>query len=196
MKTLTEGGSRVQAIKLHDRVLIITAYLPTRGTRANDIEFEEVLDQVADIISKHEHTDLILGGDINADITKTDTSKRKAALTKFLTDQNLSQPGENVGATFIHPNGTDSSCIDYIFVKGGIATQDLKVKKLESLASNTSDHYPLSLNYSLRIQNNQPTTKGREHAKQKQSTSRKVNWEKIDLTKYQTRIEDSLREVL
>jgi endonuclease/exonuclease/phosphatase family metal-dependent hydrolase len=196
IEVLNEGGCRVQAIILHDTVLIITVYLPTRGPKENDTKYEEVLDQVSDIIAKYEHTDLILGGDFNADITRTDKSKRKDTLNKFLKEQNLTQPGERLGSTFIHPNGTDSSCIDYLFVKGEHTGQDAQVKKLDSIASNTSDHYPVSLHYNLKSQGNLITPKGREQEKQQHTASRKINWSKTDLTKYQTRIEDSLREIL
>jgi hypothetical protein len=66
------------------------------------------------------------------------------------------------------------------------------IQTLSDLPSNTSDHYPLSLTIRLHVEG------ARETGKQTKSSNLvskgcKVNWEKIDLTKYQTRVEDVLR---
>ena len=61
--------------------------------------------------STHE---IIIGGDLNEDLTKQKNSRRLLKLRQFLIDTNLTT--DHKGATFINSDGIEVSEIDYFFI--------------------------------------------------------------------------------
>jgi hypothetical protein len=195
VQVIDSGNSRIQAILLKAKprdTLIICCYMPSAGTRESDVLYEETTALINAIIQQHD-ANVLLAGDINADITNPQPTRRKETLSRMLAQNGLSRPPEDTGAlTFVHPNGVDCSCIDYFFIDKPIANHILKFQTLSDLPSNTSDHYPVSLTISSQVRVDSGIGKPGTPSSTS-TTMHKVNWEKIDLPKYQTRIEDALR---
>jgi endonuclease/exonuclease/phosphatase family metal-dependent hydrolase len=202
IEVLKEGNNRMQAILLKpsakEEILIISCYMPSRGRKEVMETYEETLAHISDLLGKYPQASIILGGDLNTDLESTTKSGRKSLLEAMMREENLVKAiNKDIGATFVHPNGNDSSCIDYFLINRNSNVKTKKLTKLDTCALNTSDHYPLILECELTKpiysfpdnQNNQPnntTTNGKIPGK--------LNWNKIDITRYQTEIEDVLRE--
>ena len=134
IKTILDGNSRVQALLLtlsESRIiLIVCCYMPTRGPRNSDCEYDDTIAQINHIIKKYKHTNLIIGGDFNNDITTSVKSRRKLNLLNFLKENQLQLPSDSpIGPTFTHSNGSDCSCIDYIFINTSASSEVLNLKK-------------------------------------------------------------------
>ena len=83
IKPLKDGGCRIQAVitDLPKPVLIISVYLPTKGTSDNITEFEDCLDQVYELTQKYKDSHgILIEGDMNEDLSRELNSRRKTAL--------------------------------------------------------------------------------------------------------------------
>lgn len=61
---------------------------------------------------------------------------------KFTSEHNIKT--KYLGSTFIHPNGSDSSAIDFFLYQLKDQDKIIEIKKLDVIG-NVSDHYPLKL---------------------------------------------------
>lgn len=86
--------------------------MPCKGS-ANHIEdFNNCLDQLHEIFETYQNThQIIIGGDFNEDFMKGNDNKKNRNMMKFTSEHNLKT--KYLGSTFIHPNGSDSSAIDF-----------------------------------------------------------------------------------
>ncbi|CAG2193856.1 unnamed protein product [Mytilus edulis] len=88
--------------------------MPCRGSKYVNSEFNDILDQLREIINKYSPKyQFVLCGDWNCDISSRSQniklSERQAALKNFLQETNLTFNETDV--TFIHPNETDVTFI-------------------------------------------------------------------------------------
>jgi hypothetical protein len=87
--------------------------------------------------------------------------------------------------TFIHPNGHDCSTIDYFLYSECLADKTSKTTRIDGIASNVSDHYPISLALSVGLDTLVSAhTTGNPRLR--------VNWTKVDLDLYQAMVSDSV----
>ncbi|VDI21831.1 Hypothetical predicted protein [Mytilus galloprovincialis] len=166
--------------------------MPCRGSKYVNSEFNDILDQLREIINKYSPKyQFVLCGDWNCDISSRyqniKLSERQAALRNFLQETNLTFNETDV--TFIHPNGQEVSTIDYIFRSNEIDPDLNLTKRLDMLPSNTSDHHPIHTTIQCHFE-----SKIKKVEKNIQYPS-KVNWSKIDLEKYQTEITNKINEL-
>ena len=85
--------------------------MPTQG--CHDLyEFKECIGQLFEIMQKYTSHDILIGGDLNEDLTKNNKNQRTEYLLQFIKDFNL-QVCFN-GSTYINPNGQECSEIDYV----------------------------------------------------------------------------------
>ncbi|CAG2245770.1 unnamed protein product [Mytilus edulis] len=183
VEKVDDGSERIVCIKLNVKprpILLICAYMPCRGTKHANEEFKDCLDQLHEIIVKYsgKYTP-VLCGDLNCDlINGSTTSARQSWLKEFIETSNLKF--RSMPLTFIHPNGHESSSIDYILTHDSINAQVYNTIRLDMLHNNTSDHYPLlteiEMELKLKHQSDQPIK------------PQKVNWDKIDISKYEAEL--------
>ena len=103
------------------------------------------------------------------------SSRRSASLNEILSDHSLTTT--KTDTTFIHPNGVDSTTIDYLFYSEAIAGGISPVRRMD-LLENNSDHYPISCSIQLCLE--RATTKRNNCP----AVSQKVNWKKVDQEEY------------
>ena len=80
IKPYKDGNERIQCIEFKDNnqrsLLIVSVYLPTKGCHDLD-EYIDSIDQLFEIYQKYNLThDIIIGGDINEDLTKKSNDYR------------------------------------------------------------------------------------------------------------------------
>ncbi|VDI46254.1 Hypothetical predicted protein [Mytilus galloprovincialis] len=96
---------------------------------------------------------------------------------------------KDVGKTFIHSSGKDSTAIDYIVYPEVFDESILHMRRLE-ITSNISDHYPVGANmkFYFSMKNTENISLNNKHA------SQKVNWSKIDKDQYKQAISDRITD--
>ncbi|CAG2245676.1 EIF4G [Mytilus edulis] len=146
VEKINDGSERIICIKINVKpkpILLICAYMPCRGSKQANEQFKECLDQLHEIILKYSDTCTpVLCGDWNCDLMKTtNKSARIKELEDFISSKKLMF--KPTPLTFIHPNGNETSTIDYIFVHDSLAEKVYNTIRLDMLSNNTSDHYPL-----------------------------------------------------
>ena len=147
---LPESTPRIVAIAFsppnHREICMICAYLPCRGSAGGESEFEEVLDQFAEICSKYAAThDLIIAADFNSNILQPSAKNNKVKASLGLFDlSTFNCPTSN---TFTHYNGMGSSQIDFII---GTPSLDMDIDILECDPINTSTNTSVQAYLALR----------------------------------------------
>ena len=109
---LKDGNTRIQciSIKTNDKpILVASVYLGTaKGANSNIQDFPECIDQLEEIVSKYSDThNIVIGGDLNKEISKSLNSDRNIYVQTFIRDICLDTV--SFCATFVHANGSDSS---------------------------------------------------------------------------------------
>ena len=113
---IPDGNERILCLEFKDSlskpILIICVYLPTGGASTDD-EFMECITQLEEIlVQKYSGShEVLIGGDLNIDLTKSKGSKKKTFLMDFLKDFDLHVTFND--QTYINPQGKDCSEIDY-----------------------------------------------------------------------------------
>ena len=191
---LDDGNERLVCIQIDvepDPIILICIYMPCRGSKRADSEFNDILDQTRSIISKYSNCKPVICGDWNCDISSTDSSKkmteRHGMFRSFIAERNLNYKETDV--TFIHPNGQEVSTIDYIFVCNDLCSHPLETERLDMLESNTSDHHPLITSVACHL------TKVNKEKSYAFSKNSRIRWDKIDLEKYQEEITCKIEEL-
>ena len=79
IKPLDVGGNRIQCVVMNvcEPLVLISVYMSCRGITDNYTEFKNTLDQLSVILSQYVPThQIIIGGDLNEDITLTANGAR------------------------------------------------------------------------------------------------------------------------
>lgn len=140
------GNNRILCIELRGEilVLIISVYLPCRGSAENTLEFQDCLDQMREIIKTHEDThQILIGGDMNENAVTFTESPRGRYLKDFMAENNLIT--YEMGITYKHTGGHLESAIDYFFIQKTLEERIVGVKRKDNLIANVSDHIPIYL---------------------------------------------------
>jgi len=115
--------------------------MPTSGDSKRTLEYQDTIDQIYEILQKYHSSHLIvIGGDLNEDLSTKPVNKRKGYLLDFINENNLHYTTDQ--RTFINAKGQDCSEIDYLLVDSRL-NSNCKKRTLSNLTSNTSDHYPI-----------------------------------------------------
>lgn len=186
---LTVGNDRIQAIEIigNPNLLIISIYMPCKGSTDHNAVFMECIDQLNEIIysfkSSHQ---IIIGGDFNEDIVHGPNSKRKSEIQSLMDEHDLTT--KHNGPTFIRSNGCDSTSIDFFIYQKLYQEKIINIHKLVNVSS-VSDHYPLKLSVHFQYKTN-----GSNNLMEKTSQKPKVKWEKVDKVKYSENINKKIME--
>ena len=88
--------------------------------------------------------------------------------------------------TFIHPNGADSSTLDYFFYHSTISNEITSIIRLE-LPENNSDHYPVEC--TMKVSLDRAIKKPNRDI-----NSQKLNWKKVDIKAYKLNLNELLSD--
>lgn len=198
---IQDGDHRIQAIILQTEprpIIIICLYMPCRGSPKAEEEFETVLAQLTEILAKWPEALVVIGGDWNVELSWHPTSKRQKLAAQFIETQSLRTSfKQEVGATFVHSNGVDTSCIDYICTSVDTSIHIEHYTKSDGLYMNTSDHYPITVKLKITGQPTKHTTHSTSNADsastQGETETCRINWNKVDTNKYTQTIEHHLQ---
>ncbi|VDI02141.1 Hypothetical predicted protein [Mytilus galloprovincialis] len=140
---LSIGNNRIQCIEINGdpNLIVISVYLPCKGSTNSQTEFQECIDLLNEILATYELThQIIIGGDFNEEIFGSNDSIRQKYIVSFMDEHCLST--KDTGKTFISANGSDCTAIDYILFQETFKESIINIRKCE-FTGNVSDHYPL-----------------------------------------------------
>jgi hypothetical protein len=178
---ISDGNSRIQCIEIKtaNPLLCISTYLTTKVENDRFGEYSECIDQLYEIIQKFQSShEIVIGGDFNEDISKSNNSRRANILKNLISDCELQMNFH--GPTFFNVKGIDVSEIDYFLYK---TSAQVSTGKLSTNIS-MSDHHPIRLKIIYDL-----TKKSAELNQHVQSRTR---WDKMDLEKYESEINKNL----
>ncbi|MES9904479.1 MAG: reverse transcriptase domain-containing protein [Sedimenticola sp.] len=182
------GNERIKCIEIEAQkpILIMCVYMPCRGSKDNYLDFQDCIAQIHEIIQTFQHTHRILiGGDLNESALTIADNRRSRCLHQFLRENELVT--WETDCTFIHPNGKDSSTIDFFLATDRVKQVVNSVKRVDDCISNVSDHYPVSLEMQVNLANKSPM--------KTIATNSRLNWKKIDTKQYQSTVEENLSRI-
>ena len=139
---ISDGNSRIQCIEIKtaNPLLSVSTYLTTKVENDRFGEYSECIDQLYEIIQKFQSShEIVIGGDFNEDISKSNNSRRANKLKSLISDCELQMNFH--GPTFINVKGIDVSEIDYFLYK---TSAQVSTGKLSTHIS-MSDHHPIRL---------------------------------------------------
>ena len=168
------------------KLLVISAYLPTRSNRESDVEFHDCVDQLNEICQKFNHThDTVIGRDLNEDLSKCDSKNNRITyLREFLNENNITY--SCTGKTFVKSNGVECSEIDY-FLHRINGVKVIVDKRIINTDCNVSDYYPIQIQVEgdCNFQSNSKVTTSSK-------VSNNVNWRKVPKDVYKQTVEQKL----
>ena len=157
-------------------------HLPTKG--CHDLEeIKKKVEQLFEICQKYCLThDILIGGDNNADISRNTSDNRAKYIQQLIQDCHLQVC--SAGNTYVNPKCQECSEIDYFLYNRYTDRKFSDKIILDKLEPNTSDHYPISITCNANLEYRNTSTKTKNKLK--------INWERIDKSKYQELVEVSL----
>ena len=185
---LPEGRDRLCAVKIktpNENLLLINTYMPTMGAAHGD--YNETLDEVAEMLHKYSECTSIWTGDINAAQRRSTPTTNDIKLQKFCTENGLRISAHMPQTpTFYHFNGKSMSQIDlFIQRKDDEIINSIKIHQREAL--NVSPHDPVTASIHVTLEKDTPR---KEMVSSK--PPRKVRWDKIDIVIYKETTEAKL----
>jgi endonuclease/exonuclease/phosphatase family metal-dependent hydrolase len=183
IRPLEDGSEKLQCIEIHgnknSRLQVISVYLPAKESKNHVTEFQECIDEIYELIQKYGNIHKILiEGDLNVDLNNASGSKRNNYLREFINEGKLKF--NNTSTTFTNANGKECSEIDYFL--HNLSTSSNK-EVLDSITSNTSDHYPIRMEFKFEYK---AYEKGNKDV---QKIERKIKWEKVDKDLYSAMVQ-------
>ena len=178
-KTPQDGSCRIVVITT-DKMALVNVYMPCRGSYSNT-DFLNELDQVEEICQKFQSLHIIVAGDFNIDLNKSN-DVRVRYFKKFLKTNNLMEAYPINSPTFRHHNGLHTSKIDYILFNQSLKSivTAVEYKVLEHDPMNCSSHDPLLLKLYLK-----ETTINMTCLKKRDKWTGKPQWDKCDKHAYE-----------
>jgi len=116
VRSIQDGSEKIQAVEIQgksgDRLLLISVYLPAKGSKNHQIEYQDCVDQLYELYQKYRdsHT-IVIGGDMNEDLNNPISNKRNQYLLDFIRETQLAY--NNSSTTFVNSMGQEASEIDY-----------------------------------------------------------------------------------
>ena len=189
IRPLEDGSEKLQCIEIHgnknSRLQVISVYLPAKGSKNHVTEFQECIDEIYELIQEYGniHT-ILIEGDLNEDLNNASGSKRNNYLREFINEGQLKF--NNTSKTFTNANGKECSEIDYFLHNLSISSNK---EVLGSITSNTSDHYPIRMEFKFEYK---AYEKGNKDV---QKIERKIKWEKVDADLYSAMVQTDIDQL-
>ncbi|CAG2242590.1 unnamed protein product [Mytilus edulis] len=152
---LPDGDNRIQAIEISttkDPICLINVYLPSRGTDKGHVAFRAALDILKELLLKYQRThSIIIAGDFNASFHRQYKYTQDELFINFCKDNQIVVTS-NCPIDHTYHQGDSKSQIDFILTKprekDDESTEYMQMKILRE-GHNTSDHYPVSAEFSV-----------------------------------------------
>jgi exonuclease III len=116
---IQDGSEKIQAVEIQgkagERLILISVYLPAKGSKNHQIEYQDCVDQLYELYQKYmdSHT-IVIGGDMNEDLNNPISNKRNQYLLDFIRETQLAY--NNSSKTFVNSMGQEASEIDYFCI--------------------------------------------------------------------------------
>jgi exonuclease III len=184
---------RVKCLQCADRFVIITfgstifinVYLPSYSIQ-NGIIIQSILSEIGDIIALYPNHSVVLGGDLNTDMSISSSACQiiKSFMVKFKLKLCTDIYAANCKYTFHKDTQQHFSFIDYFMVSENVAEQVWQFKVIDHLV-NLSDHMPITISVGLPIGGGE-NIRTNMHAipAEKQSQHRRLRWDLANLQHY------------
>ncbi|CAG2231328.1 unnamed protein product [Mytilus edulis] len=183
------GNDRICCVELlgSSKLLLVSVYLPCKGTPSDSLEFYNCIDQLHEIVQSYSDShSIIIGGDFNENILSKIDTRRNKYLVDFLNENSLYT--EENGITFVNCSGKGTSTIDFLLFKQDFKENVISMETMDNVATNVSDHFPVKAKVKYIIN-------AKEKLKCSNSNilpSGKTPWKKIDKDAYKTLVENGL----
>ena len=125
--------------------------------------------------------DILIGGDINEDISRNKSDNRAKYIQQLI--QNCLLQVCSAGNTYVNLKVQECNEIDYFLYNRNTDRKFSDKIILDKLERNTSDHYPISITCNANLEYRSTSTKTKNKIK--------INWDRIDKSKYQELVEVS-----
>ncbi|CAG2239730.1 unnamed protein product [Mytilus edulis] len=148
---LSIENNRIQCIEINGdpNLIVISVYLPCKGSTNSQTEFQECIDLLNKILTTYKLThQIIIGGDFNEEIFGSNDSIRQTYIVSLMDEHCLCT--KDIGKKFISANGSGCTAIDYILFQETFKESIFNIKKCE-FTGNVSDHYPLLVSLDFEI---------------------------------------------
>ena len=183
-----DGNERIQCVEISTAprpILLVSVYMPCRDHKADNVlEFIDCTVQLNTIYQKYKSThDILIGGDINEDISVRNSDRRNRVFQNFVIDNELKIT--DLGKTFLNTDGIEVSKIDYFLYGDSMADLSLDFFKMDSCRASLSDHYPLRCTFECRY-----TLKSVPGPSRRVTT--RINWDRVDKQVYQEKVSAEL----
>ena len=191
IQTLNEGNERILPITVSIPntypLCLISCYLPS-GERKSAIDtYMEDLAVIGEIVSKYRDShNILIGGDLNADIFNRDGKKEKA-LREMIKLHRLENLNHNIRAkkTYKHHGASQESHLDYFLCDDSPQWENTRIidNEHEMGVYNSSTHCPIL----CKRKHISVSDKGKMFRKKHpQPAPKRIDWSTIDLVEYQT----------
>jgi hypothetical protein len=204
-----EGSDRIICALLHTTppTLCVAVYMPSDGVNTVT-DYQDVLDQISEIIIKYKQYQLLLTGDFNASLHRPNRRQFDIPLQSFLREHGIVLPEEypttKTYSLYRSKKGDNGivddkelleSLIDYMFCKPTSLLHSVSVlgeEAKEVFTCNGSDHHPVraTLSYT-RATNN---VKSKQRRKDKEPIHFAC-WDKIDIDLYKSTVDTELQHI-
>ena len=186
VKKLKDGDHRICCLEVlgEQPTIVVSVYMPAKGSKARDEEFEITLAGLEEVISRYKQShQLIIAGDFNASLKTKSPDARDQKFSKFVVNNLLSISADHPDTpTYLKPDGTECSSLDYILVTEEASTRNTQVKLT---ATNTSDHRPVHTEYALPPGYVNLSGKPKVTTSEKNPAQKKAKgWKKVDTDEY------------
>ncbi len=182
VEPIEDGSHRVCAVRISatDRQLIlINSYMPTQGADKAKSDYDEILDEIHEIMVKYSDHSLIWTGDINASTNREHPTSNDKKFRKLCQEDGLRVcPLQSDQPTFHHFNGSSTSRID-LFIQRRNDEFICKADTHAREATNTGPHDPVTAYIAINI----PTSSTPKQHTEKVPAMR-IKWEKVDKSQY------------
>jgi hypothetical protein len=129
------------------KLLLIAVYMPVDDGVTNLQEYLDTLNQVSNVMNTVNADNIIIGGDFNTDLTRTN-SRHTASLCNFIKDESLfpcvNLPLANIDYTFESKANNARSTVDHFLVSNNLIPRITKCDGIHE-GDNLSDHVLVSL---------------------------------------------------
>lgn len=180
---LPDGSDRVLAVRVETNpypIVIINTYMPASGTLSG-ITYEEILDEVFEIICKYVSQNIVLWiGDMNASVNRLKPNKNDLLFKCFCKENDLHIiPLVPNIPTYYHFSGSASSQIDHAVIQPSHTSLIKSASVDQRNPLNVGPHDAISVITTLQLAKNTLQQQTR-----KPTTTAKTNWQKVDIPRY------------
>jgi hypothetical protein len=191
---IDDGSNRTIAalVSTTPPLVIINTYLPAGNAKADHMEYQNVLDEVLEIVQKYSHNHQIVWvGDLNGSFDRSPPCTRDALLRRLCEEVNISPDGDTSIPSYYHNNaGTPTSRIDHVIPILPVCHIDMSVSVRAREALNTSPHDPVVAHFKSTLGSVMRNT--RKATCTLNSSKQRIHWDKVDEKLYVEHVKESL----